>query len=107
MKCINCKQCKQEIHDRGYYTEDDNNNVSYFCSDDCLNKTISNLDEEPLTQEFRICSECKEVMICGYFIDGGEAYYCSDECLEKNMTRKEFLDLYDNGEGDSFWTHLY
>ena len=34
-------------------------------------------------------------------------YYCSDECLEKNMTREEFEELYDGGEGDSYWTEWY
>lgn len=52
----------------------------------------------------RICSECGAVMNEGYIIDGGEAYYCGDTCLEKNMTRAEFNELYDEGEGNSYWT---
>ena len=34
----------------------------------------------------------------------GEEYYCSDECLHKNITKKEFLELYDKGNGDSYYT---
>lgn len=54
--------------------------------------------------EYRICSECKEKMVEGYVIENGFSYYCSDECLERNMTRAEFLALYADGEGDSYWT---
>lgn len=55
----------------------------------------------------RKCSECKKVMIDGYVIEGGMAYYCSESCLHKNMTQEEFLVLYDDGEGDSYWTEWY
>lgn len=53
---------------------------------------------------FRECSECGCLMIEGYCIENGLHYYCSDKCLEKNMTREEFLNLYDEGNGDSYWT---
>lgn len=43
-------------------------------------------------------------MVAGYCIEGGSAYYCSDECLHANLTEKEYLELYDNGEGDSYYT---
>jgi hypothetical protein len=58
-------------------------------------------------REFRICTECGCEMEEGYCIEGGMEYYCSDECLEKNMTREEFEELYDGGEGDSYWTQWY
>lgn len=54
---------------------------------------------------YRICSDCKEIMTEGYVIDNGLDYYCSDTCLEKNMSRKEFNKLYNDGEGDSYWTN--
>lgn len=52
----------------------------------------------------RICTACGKGMVSGYCIEMGEAYYCSDACLEKEMTREEFLELYNEGNGDSYWT---
>lgn len=46
-------------------------------------------------------------MLEGYCIEGGFEYYCSKECLLKEMTWEEFLELYDDGEGDSYWTEWY
>ena len=40
----------------------------------------------------------------GYCINGGDKYYCSDACLLANMSRKTFNKLYDNGNGDSYYT---
>lgn len=54
--------------------------------------------------EIRQCSDCKKIMIQGYCIEGGEAYYCDDDCLYRNLTEEEFDELYDYGEGDSYWT---
>ncbi|MFE8703970.1 hypothetical protein ACFYKX_25690 [Cytobacillus sp. FJAT-54145] len=53
---------------------------------------------------YRICSDCKNVMTEGYCIDGGFEHYCSDACLEKNMTKVHYNYLYNNGEGDSYYT---
>ena len=52
----------------------------------------------------RICSECKNEMNKGYIIENGIEYYCSDDCLHKHYTEKEYLELYNNGEGDSYYT---
>ncbi|AIW03171.1 hypothetical protein CPT_Mater236 [Bacillus phage Mater] len=53
----------------------------------------------------RVCDTCEELMEEGYCIESGVAYYCSLECMEKDgMTEEEFLELYDDGEGDSYWT---
>lgn len=54
--------------------------------------------------EMRICSHCGTIMVRGYCINNGEEYYCSDECLESNMTREDFNELYDEGNGDSYYT---
>lgn len=50
------------------------------------------------------CDECGKVMTEGYSIDGGREHYCSDECLHKHYTDAEYLEMYDCGNGDSFWT---
>jgi len=52
----------------------------------------------------RICSECRKKMNEGYCIDSGLEYYCSDECLHKHYTEEEYLEMYDEGNGDSYWT---
>ena len=52
----------------------------------------------------RTCSHCGNGMYEGYCIDAGLEYYCSDECLHKHYTEEEYLELYDDGNGDSYWT---
>jgi hypothetical protein len=73
----------------------------------CINKEdLIKESEEWLNdlKEKRICSECGREMIEGYCIENGLEYYCSDECLHKNMTQEEYLELYNDGEGDSYYT---
>lgn len=55
-------------------------------------------------EELRECSECGKGMTEGYCIDNGLEYYCSEECLHKHYTEEEYLEMYDNGNGDSYWT---
>ena len=52
----------------------------------------------------RTCSECGKRMSKGYCIENGFEYYCCDECLHKHYTEEEYLSMYDNGEGDSYYT---
>lgn len=54
--------------------------------------------------EKRKCSHCGKEMTSGYCIEGGMEYYCSDDCLHAHMTQEEFLELYANGDGDSYYT---
>ena len=54
--------------------------------------------------EHRICSECNKVMFEGYCIDDGLDYYCSNECLTKHISMEDYLELYDDGNGTSYWT---
>lgn len=65
---------------------------------------IEAYDLTNLNAEMKICSECGREMIEGYCIENGLDYYCSDECLHKNMTEEEYLELYDDGNGDSYYT---
>lgn len=55
----------------------------------------------------RRCSVCGKEMKEGYCIESGIAYYCSDECLLKDMTWEEYLELYDDGHGDSYYTQWW
>ena len=65
-----------------------------------VKEQIENYAEE---NDIRVCSECGKLMDMGYNIGDAE-YYCSDECLTKNMSYDEYLELYDEGNGDSYWT---
>ena len=40
----------------------------------------------------------------GFCIENGLEYYCSDECLHKHYTEDEYLEMYDDGNGDSYYT---
>ncbi len=55
-------------------------------------------------KEQRVCSECGKPMRSGYVVNGGLEYFCSDECLHKHYSEQEYLEIYDNGNGDSYWT---
>lgn len=58
--------------------------------------------------EYRVCTCCKEKMYDGFVIEDGQYYYCDKECMEKDgLTWEEYLELYDDGDGNSYWTHWY
>lgn len=52
----------------------------------------------------KTCDACGRVMLEGYCIDDGDEYYCSDNCLHKYYTTEEYLEMYDDGNGHSYWT---
>ncbi len=54
----------------------------------------------------RECDECKKPMDQGFVIDDGDQYYCSEKCLHKHISPKKYLSLYDDGNGDSYWTEF-
>ena len=77
--------------------------------DGIINRTTDVDFWERLSEEldcFRICDECGKPMIEGYVVDGCDTY-CSDECLHKHLTDDEFNSLYDDGNGDTYWTTWY
>ena len=55
---------------------------------------------------FRICDECGEPMIEGFVVDGC-CTYCSEECLHKHISKEDFNNSYNNGNGDTSWTTWY
>lgn len=65
---------------------------------------VEELVDELDLDHVRACSICGRAMTEGYCIENGAAYYCSDQCMSEEMTRDEFLELYDDGKGDSYWT---
>lgn len=50
--------------------------------------------------------ECGRPMIEGFVVDGCDTY-CSDKCLHEHLTDEEFNSLYDDGNGDTYWTTWY
>lgn len=52
----------------------------------------------------RTCCNCGAGMDEGYVIEGGVQLYCSDDCLHLQISPDEFEKLYDDGNGDSYWT---
>lgn len=59
---------------------------------------------EPDADDSRACNTCGALMTEGFCIDGGAEYYCSEPCLHVHIPEAEYLALYDDGNGDSYWT---
>ena len=55
---------------------------------------------------FRICEECGKPMIEGYVVNGCDTY-CSEKCLHKHVSEEEYKELYNDGNGDTYWTNWY
>ena len=49
-----------------------------------------------------ICDICNKKMLDGYVISDGMEYYCSDDCLYGAFTKKEYLNMFNNGY--AYWT---
>jgi hypothetical protein len=60
--------------------------------------------QEAIDQNIRRCAECGRIMIEGYCIEQGVEYFCSDSCLYENYTKEEFEEMYNDGEGDTYYT---
>lgn len=58
----------------------------------------------PRDTEYRECDVCTRRMKEGYCIGAGEEYYCSKKCLNIIYTDEEFNKMYDNGNGESYYT---
>lgn len=55
---------------------------------------------------FRICDECGKPMIEGFVVDGC-CTYCSKDCLHKHISEEEYNNLYNDGDGETYWTTWY
>lgn len=84
--------------------EEQTSSVSCINKCDLLNTLQEELKELVDLYDYRVCSHCGKIMSEGYCIENGETYYCSDNCLQANMGEQDYLKLYDNGNGDSYWT---
>lgn len=61
---------------------------------------------EEFGYESRVCSICNKIILEGYCIEDGYQYACSDECLSKIMPIEQFNNLYNDGNGDSYYTEF-
>lgn len=52
----------------------------------------------------RVCNICSKPMDEGYCIENGMEYYCSDECLHEVYDDEEWQLMYEDGNGDSYWS---
>ena len=52
----------------------------------------------------RLCNICSKPMDEGYCIENGMEYYCSDECLHEVYDDDEWQLMYEDGNGDSYWS---
>lgn len=55
----------------------------------------------------RICNECGKELKAGFVIDGGTEYYCCEKCLYKHYTEEQYIKMYYNGDGESYYTEFY
>jgi len=72
-------------------------NAIYFCGQ-------NNLKITKVSKFARACSHCGSGMNEGFCIESGEAYYCTEDCMHKHVSAKEFKKLYNNGDGDSYYS---
>ena len=64
------------------------------------------LDAAAENQEgIRICDKCGKFFTEGVCIEGGVSYFCDKDCMNQSgITDEEFDAMYDDGEGDTYWT---
>jgi hypothetical protein len=74
--------------------------ADYVISHSKVDTLVDELDLEHV----RCCSECGRPMTEGFCIENGAEYYCSEECLHKHISEEEYQSLYDDGNGESYWT---
>ena len=93
-----------EENQRDFISHDDTGVFERDCM--ALQLAYSIIKEIDLNElnNIRVCSECGKIMKSGYCIENGEEYYCSDECLHKHYTEEEYQELYDDENGDSYYT---
>lgn len=57
-------------------------------------------------ERYRVCCLCDTITQEGYIIEGYE-FYCSEKCLHQVISAEEFMELYNDGKGDSYWADWY
>lgn len=84
--------------------------TSCYDRSDLLNNLLDTIKEMIATYQeenndcCKICDECGHLMDEGFVVDDGFEYYCEEDCLHKHYSEKEWEEMYDDGNGDSYWT---
>ncbi len=52
----------------------------------------------------RLCTQCNKPMVEGFYFESNGNQYCDEKCLSKFISWEEYLDIYDDGNGDAYWT---
>ena len=88
-----------------FFTEKVGMNLRQYMTGYVIDNTnVEELVYELDLQHSRCCSECGKPMYEGFCIEDGAEYYCSEECLHKHLSEEEYNELYDDGNGNSYWT---
>jgi len=90
-----------QVNEKPVYKYIDKYNENYMAQSKIgFRVLLENIDED-----IRECHTCGDKMYEGYCIEDGMEYYCSEECLYTKYTKEEYLDMYDNGNGSSYYTN--
>jgi len=71
-----------------------------------LNENGFILEKVPEDQ-YRVCDSCKKFMQEGFVFESDCTYYCSEECRRTVISDAEYEAMYDDGNGDAYWTEWY
>lgn len=52
----------------------------------------------------RHCSYCEKPMQEGFYFESDNTQYCSESCLTSVISWEDYLEIYDDGNGDAYWT---
>ena len=83
-----------------------NSSFDFVCTTGCELGNIlatQNLTLKELKEE-RLCSQCESAMQEGFYFESDGTQYCSETCLTKVIPWKKYLIIYDDGNGDAYWT---
>jgi len=74
-----------------------------FDIDNMLATEYLNINE--VDKDERLCSNCEKPMKEGFYFESDGTHYCGEDCLKKVISWEEYLKIYDNGNGDAYWTN--
>lgn len=94
------------IEGDGLYAIYSKGTFDFVCTEkDELNQILAseNLILQEIAEE-RHCSQCNQSMQEGFYFESDGTQYCNEECLTKVISWGKYLEIYDYGNGDAYWT---
>lgn len=55
-------------------------------------------------KQVRQCSQCNRLMDEGFYFESDSTYYCDEKCLTEVIPYRDYLEIYNDGNGDAYWT---